>query len=89
MIDRYWCMRRPVFYYFLSLFGQEKLDKTFIPSGFDTIDLISISTGQKSNVRDQIAVILDTPLSQVTLWFVWVSNSEIRPLLLIEHDEIY
>jgi len=39
-------------YYFLSIGFQDKLEACFIPAGFDTVDLIKISTAVKHNAEE-------------------------------------
>lgn len=55
LLHRLYCDRLP----FEALTIDEKIDSTFVPSGFDTLDLISISTGErpgeKINLRSYLS----------------------------------
>lgn len=47
LLHRLYCDRLP----FEALTIDEKIDATFVPSGFDTLDLISISTGERPSEK--------------------------------------
>ncbi len=46
---------------------QEKIEQTFIPSGFDTNDLINISTGQKQWNAEEFRSFVASSVEQVSV----------------------
>lgn len=51
-------------------YSQEKIEQTFIPSGFDTLDLISISTGQHHWNTEEFRNFIASPLQPVRTSFL-------------------
>jgi hypothetical protein len=58
---------------------QEKIEQTFIPSGFDTLDLINISTGQKQWNSEEFLSFISSQTQPVRMKLVYVLVKTQRP----------